>query len=298
LGGWGLVVLLGPLWGVGSRYRGAAMGKLQEYAQARELTLNLTLRELRGKYKRSVLGWTWSLLNPLSTMVIFSIIFSVFLKVQPPTGDPSGLHSFALFLLCGLLPWNFFATGTTASMGSLIANSNLIKKVYFPREILVASTVAAVFVAFCVEMAVLGVVLLCFGNMVLPWIPVVVLIMLIEAVFVAGIGLVLSVIDVYFRDTEHFMAIALQALFYSAPIVYPIKYVPKTADVLGVTIPVRAIYELNPLVTFVESFRSALYDLRFPPLGDLAYLVGWAVVLLGFGLWVFGKLDRRLAEEL
>ena len=194
-------------------------------------------------------------------MVIFSIIFAVFLKVQPPTGHPSGLHSFALFLLCGLLPWNFFSIGTTASMGSLIANSNLIKKVYFPREILVASTVAAVFVAFCVEMAVLGAVLLFFGNMVLPWIPVVIVIMLIEAVFVGGIGLVLSVIDVYFRDTEHFMGIAMQALFYSAPIVYPISYVPKTADVLGMTIPLRRIYELNPLVTFVESFRSALYDL-------------------------------------
>jgi len=274
------------------------MSKLQEYAQARELTLNLTLRELRGKYKRSVLGWTWSLLNPLSTMVIFSVIFSVFLKVQPPTGDPSGLHSFALFLLCGLLPWNFFATGTTASMGSLIANSNLIKKVYFPREILVASTIGAVLVAFFVEMSVLGVVLLFFGNMVLPWIPVVVVIMLIEAVFVGGIGLVLSVIDVYFRDTEHFVGIAMMALFYSAPIVYPIKYVPKTAHVLGMTIPLRTIYELNPLVTFVESYRNALYDLRFPPIGDLAYLVAWAVVLLAFGLWVFGKLDRRLAEEL
>src|SRR5262245_54985642 len=116
----------GPFPGGGPCYRGAAMSKLQEYAQARELTLNLTLRELRGKYKRSVLGWTWSLLNPLSTMVIFSVIFSVFLKVQPPTGVPSGLHSFALFLLCGLLPWNFFSVGTTASMGSLIANSNLI----------------------------------------------------------------------------------------------------------------------------------------------------------------------------
>ena len=183
-------------------------------------------------------------------------------------------------------------------MGSLIANSNLIKKVYFPREILVASTIGAVLVAFCVEMSVLGVVLLFFGNMVLPWIPVVIVIMLIEAVFVGGIGLVLSVIDVYFRDTEHFVGIAMMALFYSAPIVYPITYVPKTAHVLGMTIPLRTIYELNPLVTFVESYRNALYDLRFPPIGDLAYLVAWAVVLLAFGLWVFGKLDRRLAEEL
>ena len=89
-------------------------------------------------------------------MVIYSIVFSVFLKVQPPTGHPSGLHSFALFLLCGLVPWNFFANGMTASMGSLIANSNLIKKVYFPREVLVVSTVGSLLVTFCIEMAVLG----------------------------------------------------------------------------------------------------------------------------------------------
>ena len=79
------------------------MTRLAEYADARELTLNLTLRELAGRYKRSVLGWTWSLLNPLSTVVIFSIVFAFFLKVEPPVGDPSGLHNFAMFLLCGLL---------------------------------------------------------------------------------------------------------------------------------------------------------------------------------------------------
>jgi ABC-2 type transport system permease protein len=266
--------------------------------QGRELLLNLTLRELRGKYKRSVLGWTWSLVNPLATMVIFSIIFSVFLKVQPPVGDPSGLHSFALFLLCGLLPWNFFASGSTAAMSSLVANSNLIKKVYFPRAIIVGSTVASGLVTFGVEMLVLSAVLLAVGNMVVPWIPVVLVLMAIEAIFVMGIGLTLSAFNVYFRDVEHFMAIALQALFYSAPIVYPISYVPKEAQLLGWTIPVRSLYELNPLVTLVESFRSALYDLSFPPLGDVAYLLLWSVALFVLGSYVFGKLERRFAEEL
>jgi ABC-2 type transport system permease protein len=274
------------------------MSRLAEYAENRELTLNLTLRELRGKYKRSVLGWTWSLINPLSTVIIFSIIFSLFLKIDPPTGDPSGLHSFPLFLLCGLLCWNFFATGTMSSMGSLIANSNLIKKVYFPREILVASTVASVLVAFAVEMLVLCVVLLVFGNMVIPWIPMALVLMAIETVFVLGIGLALSVVNVYFRDVEHFVNIGLQALFYSAPIVYPIRYVPTSAQFLGMTIPVRQIYELNPLVKFVNSFRAVLYDLRFPPIGDIAYLVAWSVAMLLLGLWVFSKLERRLAEEL
>jgi ABC-2 type transport system permease protein len=134
--------------------------------------------------------------------------------------------------------------------------------------------------------------------MVVPWIPVVLVLMAIEAIFVMGIGLTLSAFNVYFRDVEHFMAIALQALFYSAPIVYPISYVPKEAQLLGWTIPVRSLYELNPLVTLVESFRSALYDLSFPPLGDVAYLLLWSVALFVLGSYVFGKLERRFAEEL
>ena len=85
------------------------MTRLAEYAEARELTVNLMLRELRGRYKRSALGWTWSLLNPLSTVIIFSIVFAFFLKIDPPVGHPSGLHNFAMFLLCGLLPFNYLS---------------------------------------------------------------------------------------------------------------------------------------------------------------------------------------------
>ncbi len=274
------------------------MGRLAEYVESRELTLNLTLRELRGKYKRSVLGWTWSLLNPLATMAIFSVIFGVFLKVTPPVGNPSGLHSFAMFLLCGLLPWNFFSAGLTGSMGALLGNSNLVKKVYFPRELLVASNLLALFVSFLVEMGVLAVVLLLFGNMVLPWLPVAFAIMVIEGVFVLGIGLMLSVVNVYFRDVQHFIGIALQAIFYSAPIVYTLDYVPKTAHLLGGTFPLGTVYRLNPLVVFVECYRDALYDLRFPPLDKIGYLVAWSGALLAFGLWVFSRFQGRLAEEL
>src|SRR6186713_3220442 len=106
------------------------MSRLREYADARELTINLTLRELRSRYKKSVLGWTWSLLNPLSTVIIYSIVFSAFLKITPPKGDPSGLDVFPLYLLCGLLPWQFLSSGMSTSIATLIGNSNLIKKVY------------------------------------------------------------------------------------------------------------------------------------------------------------------------
>ena len=105
------------------------MTRLAEYAEARELTVNLTLLELRIRYKRSALGWTWSLLNPLSTVIIFSIVFSFFLQINPPVGHPSGLHNFALFLLCGLLPFNYLSNTMNGSLDSLLANSNLIRKV-------------------------------------------------------------------------------------------------------------------------------------------------------------------------
>lgn len=274
------------------------MSRLREYADARELTLNLTLRELRSRYKKSVLGWTWSLLNPLSTMIIFTVIFSTFLKVRPSVGNPSGLNSFALFLLCGLLPWNFMAGGLSTSVEALISNTNLIKKVYFPREIIVFSTVLSLFVTFMIEMGVLTIALLAVGNMVLPWLPVVFFLMVIEGVMVLGIGLIVSTTNVYFRDVKHLINISLQALFYSMPIVYPLRVVPVHAHILGLAVPFRRIYLYNPLVRMVQAYRAAMYDLRFPAFNDVAYLIVWAVVLLAIGMWVFRKFDRRLAEEL
>jgi ABC-2 type transport system permease protein len=102
---------------------------------------------------------------------------------------------------------------------------------------------------------------------------------------------------VYFRDVQHFVTIALQALFYSAPIVYPISYVPDEADFLGMTIPLGDLYRLNPIVQFVEAYRDALYDLRFPSLGVVAYLTAWSAATFALGWFVFRRLDGRIAEE-
>ena len=265
------------------------MTTLSELVASRELLVNLTLRELRGKYKRSVLGWTWSLLNPLATMAIFTVVFAYFLKVEAPKGDPSGLHVFALYLLCGLLPWNFLSNGISGGMGSLLGNSNLIKKVYFPREILVVANVASWVVSLLIEMAVLAVVLLGFGNFVLPWLVPVLALVLIQTAFVVGLGLMFSVLNVYFRDVQHFIGILLQLWFYGTPIVYPITYVPEN---------IRFVYGLNPMVRFVEAYRDCLYDLRMPPLLDWIYLIGVAAVTLAAGWAIFVKLEPKLAEEM
>jgi len=273
------------------------MTRLADYVAVRELTVNLTLRELRGKYKRSLLGWTWSLLNPLSAALIFSLVFSFFLKIEPPVGDPSGLHNFAAFLLCGLLAWNFLSSAINEGMEALVGNGNLIKKVFFPREVLVVATIAALLVSFLIELAVLVGVLVVLGNMAIPWVPVLLLLVVIQTVFVLGIALVLSVLNVYFRDLRHLMSIVLQALFYSAPIVYPLRFVPEHATLLGVELPLKFLYRLNPLVRLIGAYRDVLYNLRFPDVVDLAYVGAWAVGSIVVGLWVFGRLEGRLAEE-
>lgn len=274
------------------------MATLTELSNARELMVNLTLRELRGKYKRSILGWTWSLFNPLVTMAIFTVVFLVFLRVRIPPGDPSGMNVFAFYLLCGLLPWNFLANGMNGGMTALINNATLIQKVYFPREILVAANVASWLVSLLIELAVFAVALLIAGNMVLPWLPAVVVLVAVQAVFVVGLGLLLSVLNVYFRDVQHLMAILLQLWFYSTPIVYPLTVVPTTVELFGFDLPLRAIYEVNPMVGFVEAYRDLLYDLRVPAVGDIAYLLAVSVAALGVGLVVFNRLEPKLAEEL
>ena len=165
------------------------MATLSELSSSGELMTNLTLRELRGKYKRSVLGWTWSLLNPLATVAIFAVVFRYFLKITVPPGNPSGLSNFALFLVCGLLPWNYLSNGLNGSMGALVGNANLVKKVYFPREALVVSNVASWAYSLLIEFAVMTVVFLVFGNMVLPWLPLVLLMVVLLTVFVLGVSL-------------------------------------------------------------------------------------------------------------
>jgi ABC-2 type transport system permease protein len=271
---------------------------LAELKGSRDLMVNLTLRELRGKYKRSVLGWTWSLLNPLASMVIFTVVFSFFLKVSVPPGKPSGLTGFAFFLMPALLSWNFLSNGMNGSIGALLGNSNLIKKVYFPREVLVGANVASWVVAYVIELFVLAVAVLLAGSMVLPWLAPLLLIVTIQTVFVLGVGMILSVLNVFFRDVQHLINIVLQLWFYATPIVYPISYVPEKASLLGIELPVRTLYGLNPMVRFVDAYRAVLYDLRLPALNDMLFITGAAIVALVVGVITFSRLEPKLAEEL
>lgn len=274
------------------------MSAFSEVAASRELLTNLTTRELKGKYKGSLLGWGWSLLNPLATMAIYTFVFSFVLQVKVPVGERTGIKVFALWLLCGLLVWNLMSNGMTGGIASLTSNSNLIKKVWFPRETLVLSTVFALVTTLAIELAVLSVALAFFGNIVVLWLPVVVLLVALLTLFVTGLALALSVANVYFRDLQYLVSIGLQIWFYATPIIYPAGLVEdqKGTEVLGVSI--WTIYQLNPAYAFVECFRDVLYDQRFPSAGRFGYVAAWSLVSVVVGYFVFKRYEGRLAEEL
>jgi lipopolysaccharide transport system permease protein len=274
---------------------------LAELARSRELLANLTLRDVRSRYKRTVLGNLWSLVNPLAAMLIYTIVFGFFLKVTPDKGDPSGLNIFALWLLCGLLPWTFLSVGIAAGMNALIVNANLVLKVYLPRAALVMSAVLAVGVTFLIEMAVLAVVLMGFGANSLVFVPMALGLVVLLLAFALGLALLLSIANVYFRDTQHFIAIFLQMWFYLTPILYPLSYVRDKQDELeaeGRSYPLVTLFKLNPMEHFVTAFRNLLYDNRMPSTVDLGVCALSAALAVCLGLYVFDRYEGRLAEEL
>lgn len=274
----------------------------KEVFNSRELLVNLTLREIRGKYRRTIFGQLWSLANPLAAMLIYTFVFGFILRLQPDKGNPSGLDVFALWLLCGLLPWAFVSNVINQGLSSLVSNSNLIQKVYFSRIVLPLSAVGAVGFSWLFEMGVLVIALSIFGGFVIPWIPAALFMMVLLAVFATGIALMLATANVFFRDTEHFVAILLQIWMYLTPIIYPISLMKQASDdvggLLGSTVTVLDIYQLNPMVHFVSVFRQLLYDNRWPDWTDVLVCVAWSLVVFAVGVWVFRREEKKLAELL
>lgn len=273
--------------------------EVREVLASRELLTNLVRRELRSKYKGTFLGWAWSLINPLATTLIYTAVFAVVMRVTPPVGV-DGLTNYALFLLCGLLPWNFLAVAVQGGQTVLLDNGNLIKKTYFPRRLLLLSHIGAAFVTFLVEMGVLLLVFAVFGVNTLPWIPLVLLMMVLFAVFGLGIALALSVANVYFRDVAHFVGLFMQIWFYATPIVYPITLVQQLGGGTGVWngIPLADLATLNPAVAFIEPIRDMFYNGSLPEPRYILAAAGWALLTLLVGNLVFRRLEPRLAEEL
>lgn len=277
------------------------MSILDQITKSRDLLANLALREIRGQYKRTLLGNAWSLLNPIAIMVMYSVVFGLFLGVQPERGDPSGLDIFALWLMTALIPWTFLSRALSSGMGSLVANANLVTKVAFRREVVVTATVLAAAVSFVIELGVLILALVAFGGRPVAWILPALFFATLLMLFAVGLAWVLSVANVYFRDTQHLVELFLTFWFYATPILYPIQYVREFQNQLaekGYDIPLLGIFQLNPMERFAAVFRALLYDNRWPTLADAIFCLVAAVLSVAAGYAIFRRYEGGLAEEM
>ncbi len=226
--------------------------RIIELYQFRELIRNLVVRDLKVRYKNSVLGVLWSLLNPLLMTLVFTIVFTLLV--------PSDIEKFPVFFMCGFLPWSFFATSLSGATGSIVGNANLIKKVYFPREILPIAEVLSNLVNFLVALVVLFAMLFAFRVHLTPAVLLLPLFILAEAMFVIGMSFLLATANVFYRDTQHILEVALQAWFFVTPIFYPITVLPESTRLLGMNVDIQLwVRRLNPMASLVASYRESLY---------------------------------------
>ena len=274
---------------------------LRQIWSYRELLSGLVRKELKVKYKNSSLGFLWSMLNPALYLVVFYFVFQVFLR--------NGIPRFPIYLLSGLLVWNFFNGSLSGSTGSITGNSSLVNKVYFPREILPLATVGATLVHFFLQALVLVGALVLFQQPI-PWsyLWLVVPALAVLIVLTSAISILLSAINVYARDTQHLLELLLLAWFWMTPVVYQYRLV---ADRLNARDWPEWLMLLNPVVAVTTSFQRAIYgtvssgDLNIlPPYGQWWYLrnlglVGLlAIVLFVISIRVFDRLQGNFAEEL
>jgi lipopolysaccharide transport system permease protein len=244
----------------------------------------------------------WSLANPLALMAVYTFVFAFVFRISPGAGDPSGVKVFALWLLCGLLPWTFFARSLNVGVMSLVSNEALITKVYFARVVLPISGVTAIAYNFLFEMGVLLIALLIAGAAVYQTLPYLAIALVLLFLFAVGLALILSILNVYFRDAEHLVTIVLQLWIYLTPVIYPVSLVATQSDkvgpLFGTDITLLGIYSSNPMVQFMELFRAILYDVRVPDGQTLLLCTAWALVALTVGILIYSRKDKNLAEAL
>jgi len=255
--------------------------KLRELWEYRELVYFLIWRDVKVRYKQTVLGAMWAIIQPLFSMLVFTVVFGKLAKM-PSDGIPYPLFSYA-----ALLPWNYFAQGLSSSSDSLVGSANLIRKVYFPRLAIPVAAVCGGVVDFLIAFGVLLLMMAYFGvaptaNVV--WLPFYLLLALVTAL---GVGLWLSALNVQYRDVKYTVPFLVQFWMYATPIVYPSSLLPE---------PWKTLYGLNPMAGVVEGFRWALLGVKTPPGAMVWASAGAALVLLVSGAFFFRRMENTFAD--
>jgi ABC-type polysaccharide/polyol phosphate export permease len=273
------------------------IAKLRELLGYRELIESLVVRDLKVRYKNSILGFLWSLVNPLLLMTVFTVVFTIML---PNVSIPK----FPVFVLCALLPWNFFHTSVMGATNSIVQNGHLIKKVYFPREVLPIATVSSNLVNFLLALPVLFLFIIIFRVPLTIWLVYLPLVMAVQVAFTIGIALILATVNVFYRDTGVIMEVIMQAWFFLTPVFYPVDILPEWRTLWGIALPIRRLtYILNPMASIIASYRSVLYGFTngsppAPPAFDFfSRTIVTSLIFLAVGYVIFTRSSHRFGEE-
>ncbi len=247
----------------------------------RELLKSNVKKEIRGKYKGSFLGILWSFINPLLQVLVYAIVFPYIMRVKTP--------NYLQFLIAGVIPWTFFTTVINQGMITVRMNAGIIKKVYFPREILPISVALSGLVNFFISCVIIF--LFCIGGglgvswhlLLLPFVAIM------QFMLSLGLILALSAINIYIKDTEYIVTFVLNMLFYATPILYPVTLLPER---------LRWIMNLNPMAGIINMYRDIFIYHQLPDINIIAYVGIMAIGIFLVGLLIFRKLEKGFAEEI
>ena len=246
----------------------------------RELLKSNVKKEIRGKYKGSFLGVLWSFINPLLQVAVYAIVFPYIMRIQQ--------DHYLQYLIIGIIPWTFFTTVINQGMITVRMNAGIIKKVYFPREILPISVAVSGLVNFFISCVII--LLFClFGGIGVSWhLLLLPIIAMIQFFFTLGLVFALSAINIYIKDTEYIVQFILNMLFYGTPILYTVELFPEK---------IRWLLYLNPMTEIINFYRDIFMYHTLPEIPAVLYLVGITILVFFVGLAIFRKLERGFAEE-
>ena len=276
------------------RKRESIMKNLKELYDYRQMIFSLVKKDLRGRYKGSALGFLWTFLNPLLQLVVYSIVFSTIFR--------NNIEKFYLYLFIGLLPWMFFSSSLTVGSVSVISSKDMVKKIYFPREVLPIAYVTSSFVNMLLCFLVVFIVMIIGGidpNSTFHWTALLYLpiVMIVEDVLALGFAMLASALTVYFRDLEHILGIITMAWMYATPILYDVSMIQNILVEKGMG-NLMHLYMLNPMTPIIVAYHQSLYYGQAPDMSTLLSAVVLGLFFLILGYLVFRKLQRGFAEEL
>ncbi len=276
------------------RKRESIMKNLKELYDYRQMIFSLVKKDLRGRYKGSALGFLWTFLNPLLQLVVYSIVFSTIFR--------NNIEKFYLYLFIGLLPWMFFSSSLTVGSVSVISSKDMVKKIYFPREVLPIAYVTSSFVNMLLCFLVVFIVMIIGGidpNSTFHWTALLYLpiVMIVEYVLALGFAMLASALTVYFRDLEHILGIITMAWMYATPILYDVSMIQNILVEKGMG-NLMHLYMLNPMTPIIVAYHQILYYGQAPDMSTLLSAVVLGLFFLILGYLVFRKLQRGFAEEL